>query len=954
MKRTIILTTLLMTAGMAVAQMAAPSPSSPNDNTTGAFTRQYMSWSRIAAATGYTLQVDTAATFDSPLLCSVEHTNTTSSTQGRYVNDLRYGTQYYWRVRAYNATDTSAWSVVRTLTTTAKVFLDYSNTPADNLTGAFTRQFFCWNNSRGSIGYILELDTAADFSSPHKRTFNKTTAADNTDNYFYYAVNDMRYGTRYYWRVRARNNADTSDWSDTRTLLTTAKVFLDYSNTPADSLTGAFTRQFFCWNNSRGSIGYILELDTAADFSSPHKRTFNKTTAADNTDNYFYYAVNDMRYGTRYYWRVRARNNADTSDWSDTRTLLTTAKVFLDYSNTPADSLTGAFTRQFFCWNNSRGSIGYILELDTVADFSSPHKRTFNKNTAADNTDNYFYYAVNDMRYGTRYYWRVRARNGVDTSGWSDTRTLTTTYRVFLNTPADNTTGWAVSNQYLYWNNSRGSTKYIIQIDTSATFSSSLLQTLSKTTAADNTDSYFYKIVDGLRYGTTYRWRVCAINNADTSEWSAVWRFTTTYNITTGPALTMPVNDSTGLTYNNITLVWQPMDNVQGYRYEVSTSSSFETLVAAGNTSLTFTALTGALPSTTYYWHVRGYDAQGNTQWSDVWHFTTADVTLTAPTLVLPSDGSSLPVNVDFAWQPVFGALTYDLQLSFDNSFNGAVSSFNTADTHYTATGLPQDMTFYWRVRSNNGNAQSEWSEVRSFNTSGCQPVSDTLRHEMCEGQSYEFFGTTYNMGGTYSHSLTTAQGCDSTVVLVLTVWPRGLDGSVTDTACDSYTWNDLTFTQSGNYPFYTTTVHGCDSMAVLHLTLFNSVATEVYDTVSEALVWNGQQCTSTGTYTWSGTTAEGCDSTVTLHLVVNSTGIAGVNNLRLAVYPNPASGQLTLITDGAEGTAELLDINGRRLMLVAVVSEKQTIDVSALEPGLYFLRLTTSSSIATARIVVE
>ena len=748
MKRTIILTTLLMTAGMAVAQMAAPSPSSPDDNATGSFTRQYMSWGRIAAATGYTLQVDTAATFDSPLLCSVEHTNTSSSTQGRYVNDLRYGTQYYWRVRAYNATDTSAWSVVRSLTTTAK--------------------------------------------------------------------------------------------------------------------------------------------------------------------------------------------------------------VFLDYSNTPADSLTGAFTRQFFCWNNSRGSIGYILELDTVDDFSSPYKRTFNKSTAVDNTDNYFSYAVNDMRYGTRYYWRVRARNGVDTSGWSDTRTLTTTYRVFLNTPADNTTGWAVSNQYLYWNNSRGSTKYIIQIDTSATFSSSLLQTLSKTTAADNTDSYFYKIVDGLRYGTTYRWRVCAINNADTSEWSDVWRFTTAYNITTGPTLTMPANDSVGVAYNGATLVWQAVDNMQGYRYEVSNSSSFETLVAEGNTSLTFTALTGALPSTTYYWRVRGYDAQGNTQWSDVWHFTTADVTLTAPELVTPASGSSQPVNVDLAWHPVFGALTYDLQLSFDNSFTGAVSSFNTADTHYTATGLPQNMTFYWRVRSNNGNAQSEWSEVRSFNTNGCQSVSDTLRHEMCEGQSYEFFGTAYSVGGTYSHSLTTAQGCDSTVVLVLTVWTRGLDGSVTDTACDSYTWNDLTFTQSGNYPFYTTTVHGCDSMAVLHLTINNSVATIVYDTTTAPIVWNGQQCDTSGTYVWNGTTVDGCDSTVTLYLVVNTTVITSVEGFGMSVYPNPTHGQVTLVTDGVEGVAEVFDIKGHRMMMVDVVSEKQTIDVSALEQGFYFIRLTTSSSIATARIVVE
>ena len=804
MKRIVLLSIILMHTAVSFGQLTAPSLISPNDNITGAYTRQYMSWGRIAAATGYTLQVDTAATFDSPLLYSVEHTNTSSSTQGRHVNDLRYGTQYYWRVRAYNATDTSAWSVVRTLTTTAKVFLDYSNTPADSLTGAYTRQFFCWNNSRGSIGYILELDTVADFSSSHKRTFNKTTAADNTDNYFYYAVNDMRYGTRYYWRVCARNNADTSDWSDTRTLLTTDKVF------------------------------------------------------------------------------------------------------FTNLS--PSDSLTGAYTRQYFYWSNSRGSTGYILELDTVVDFSSPHKRSFNKTTAADNTDNYFYYAVNDMRYGTRYYWRVRAHNGVDTSGWSDTRTLTTTYRAFLNSPADNSTGWSVNGLYLYWNNSRGSTKYIIQIDTSATFSSSLLQTLSKTTAADNTDSYFYKIVDGLRYGTTYRWRVCAINNADTSEWSAVWRFTTAYNITTGPALTMPVNDSTGLTYNNITLVWQPMDNVQGYRYEVSTSSTFETLVAAGNTSLTFSVVTTALPSTTYYWRVQGYNAQGNTAWSPVWHFTTDDVTLTAPGLATPANGSSQPVNVDLAWHPVFGALTYDLQLSFDNNFTGTVSSFNTADTHYTVDGLPQNMTFYWRARSNNGNTQSEWSEVRSFVTNGCQPVSDTLYHEMCEGQSYEFFGTSYTATGNYSHMLTTAAGCDSTVVLALTVYPRGMDGSVTDTACDSYTWNELTFTQSGNYPFYTTTVHGCDSMTILYLTIYNSVTENIYDTATGVYEWNGDHYSASGDYTQHFSTVHGCDSTVVLHLTV-TVGLTDVaaDNIHIFVRGN------NIITEGIkEESVRVFDMVGR------------------------------------------
>jgi hypothetical protein len=350
------------------------------------------------------------------------------------------------------------------------------------------------------------------------------------------------------------------------------------------------------------------------------------------------------------------------------------------------------------------------------------------------------------------------------------------------------------------------------------------------------------------------------------------------------------------------------MDNVQGYRYEVSTSSTFETLVAAGNTSLTFSVVTTALPSTTYYWRVQGYNAQGNTAWSPVWHFTTDDVTLTAPWLATPANGSSQPVNVDLAWHPVFGALTYDLQLSFDNNFTGAVSSFNTADTHYTVSGLPQNMTFYWRARSNNGNAQSEWSEVRSFVTNGCQPVSDTLYHKMCEGQSYEFFGISYTATGNYSHMLTTAAGCDSTVVLALTVYPRGMDGSVTDTVCDSYTWNELTFTQSGDYTFYTTTVHGCDSMTILYLTIYNSVTENIYDTATGVYEWNGDHYSASGDYTQHFSTVYSCDSTVVLHLTI-TVGIADVaaDNVNIFVRGN------SIIIEGIEEeSVRVFDMVGR------------------------------------------
>ena len=60
--------------------------------------------------------------------------------------------------------------------------------------------------------------------------------------------------------------------------------------------------------------------------------------------------------------------------------------------------------------------------------------------------------------------------------------------------------------------------------------------------------------------------------------------------------------------------------------------------------------------------------------------------------------------------------------------------------------------------------------------------------------------GVTYNTNTPFqSCNLTNVNGCDSTVVLNLTI-NQADTGYTSITACDSYTWNDSTYTQSGIY----------------------------------------------------------------------------------------------------------------------------------------------------------
>ena len=124
---------------------------------------------------------------------------------------------------------------------------------------------------------------------------------------------------------------------------------------------------------------------------------------------------------------------------------------------------------------------------------------------------------------------------------------------------------------------------------------------------------------------------------------------------------------------------------------------------------------------------------------------------------------------------------------------------------------------------------------------------------------------------------LTNAAGCDSLVILHLTITNTDYT-DYTDEVCDSLRWIDGNlYTESTSEPTFTlTNVGGCDSVVRLNLTVrYSTSGVDIYD-VCDSLRWiDGNLYTeSTNTPTFTLTNAAGCDSVVTLHLTVrHSTG---------------------------------------------------------------------------------
>ncbi|MBP5663735.1 MAG: T9SS type A sorting domain-containing protein [Bacteroidales bacterium] len=106
------------------------------------------------------------------------------------------------------------------------------------------------------------------------------------------------------------------------------------------------------------------------------------------------------------------------------------------------------------------------------------------------------------------------------------------------------------------------------------------------------------------------------------------------------------------------------------------------------------------------------------------------------------------------------------------------------------------------------------------------QPTTGIDEQEACDAFAW-IDGTVYTEStNTPTFTLTNAAGCDSVVTLHLTIHESvTIDAYLTIQESDlPYTYGDTTFepgtVQSGDYSFYFTTEYGCDSIIVLHLTV--------------------------------------------------------------------------------------------------------------------------------------
>lgn len=151
-----------------------------------------------------------------------------------------------------------------------------------------------------------------------------------------------------------------------------------------------------------------------------------------------------------------------------------------------------------------------------------------------------------------------------------------------------------------------------------------------------------------------------------------------------------------------------------------------------------------------------------------------------------------------------------------------------------------------------------------------CTTTNSTQNISSCSAYTWPVNNQSYSSSGSYSYTLTNSNGCDSIVVLNLTINPPS-NNNINVTTCNSYNWNGNIYTSSGVYNQILNAVNGCDSIVTLNLTIIPQVTNTTNITSCNSYNWNGNIYTSSGVYNQVLSTSNGCDSTVTLNLTITN-----------------------------------------------------------------------------------
>ena len=693
-------------------------------------TSNALTWSAVTDGGSGGVQYN-AQRSTSPAFTSVVSSGWISATTHTFTG-LASGTTYYYRVAARDSLgQQSAWSnvVSSTQDNTAPTVPGSVALP---LYTEGTSLTFSWTASTdagaGGVQYYAEYDNDAQFRTPNGNSgwFAGTS----------YTFTGLAEGTLFFYHVRARDGlGTTSGWSTIRFSIQDASP----PTVPTMSAEPAFTTgttNAVSWSAATdagvGGVSYQVLCDDDSSMATP--ALYSGWVSATS------YTFSGLSDGVRYYYAVQSRDSFDHRS-----ALSATVSSTQDASapTTPSLEVEPEYTQgtaNALAWSaavdSGVGGVQYRLEWATAPSFAAlAGALDWFTGTSA---------SVSGLTDGTKYYWRVRARDSlIHVTPWSNVVWSTQDASAPPSpTMAAEPTYTPGTTNMLFWSEvvdaGIGGEQYICEVSTDAAFTSPL---------ASGWTTWTWWTWANLGDGSRYWYRVRSRDSFDQrSAWSNAVSSTQDDRAPTVPSLTAEPGYTAGTT-NELSWSAATDSGVGGVEYEVQCSmdSTFATISLASpwspSTSYTFSGLSDGV---TYHFRVRSRDAfDHRSAWSSVVRSTQDASAPTQPSLAAEppfTQGTSNTVTWSASTDAGVGGVQYLVQCAQDGAFAAIVGQSSWSDaTQFTFTGLRDGTTYYYRARSRDAfGYMSPWSVVERSTQDASPPSTPELapEPEFTEGTS--------------------------------------------------------------------------------------------------------------------------------------------------------------------------------------------------------------------------
>ncbi len=460
-----------------------PSPGMPSNpdplvGATDVSVTAVLDWADCSDTDTYEVYLDTNPT---------PTTKVGETSSSSYDPDLAYSTDYYWKIIAKNACD-STEGLVWNFRTEPCLTPGTPITPSPSIgaTGVSVNAILDWADCSNTDTYEVYLDT-----NPTPTTKVADTSSSTYDP-------DLAYDTHYYWKIIAKNGCDSTEgpvWDFTTEPCPTPGT--PGTPSPGIGALGVSVNAVLDWADCSDTDTYEVYLDT-----NPTPTTKVADTSSSSYDP-------DLDWGTHYYWKIITKNDCGNSTegpvWDFTTEPCPTPGT--PSGPTPGIGATGVLVSAIIDWADCSNTDTYEVYLDT----SSPPTTKVGE-TSSSSYDP-------DLAYGTDYYWKIIAKNDCGNSTEGLVWNFTTEPCPIPGTPSGpspgiGATGVSVS-AVLDWANCSDTNTYEVYLDTNPTPTTKVGETSSSTYDPD------------LNWDTHYYWKIIAKNDCGNSTEGPVWDFTT-------------------------------------------------------------------------------------------------------------------------------------------------------------------------------------------------------------------------------------------------------------------------------------------------------------------------------------------------------------------------------------------------------------------------------------------